>query len=109
MHQLRQGDRLFRGGKCYTAILSVLRIVSLCILQVNLLLLHQAVPTSQNKDKKSALDLACEFGRYRVGTTVIISYFHYRWNQEISGKGAGCEARNMWGGGEMQNPYFLGI
>ena len=42
------------------------------IFQVNLLLLHHASPIILNKDKKSPLDLACEFGRYRVsdGLTV---------------------------------------
>ena len=34
--------------------------------QVNLLLLHHASPVILNKDKKSPLDLASEFGRYRV-------------------------------------------
>ena len=36
------------------------------LFQVNLLLLHHASPVILNKDKKSPLDLACEFGRYRV-------------------------------------------
>ena len=42
------------------------------LFQVNLLLLHQAIPTSLNKDKKSPLDLACEFGRYRVSKGILI-------------------------------------
>jgi hypothetical protein len=40
------------------------------VLQVNLLLLHNSSPTVQNKDRKTPLDLACEFGRYRVGREI---------------------------------------
>lgn len=35
-------------------------------LQVHLLLKYQAKPTIHNKEFKTPLDLACEFGRYRV-------------------------------------------
>ena len=33
---------------------------------MSLLLLHQGDPTVKNKDHKTALDLACEFGRCKV-------------------------------------------
>lgn len=43
------------------------------VLQVKLLLTHHADPTICNKELKTPLDLACEFGRYRVRRSSVVS------------------------------------
>ena len=43
------------------------------VLQVKLLLTHHADPTMCNKELKTPLDLACEFGRYRVRRSSVVS------------------------------------
>ena len=56
------------------------------VLQVKLLLTHHADPTICNKELKTPLDLACEFGRYRVRKTSLHFNFYFSLVSKRSGK-----------------------
>lgn len=60
-------EQIFHFQKAVSTLVvqAVLRSV-LLTLQTNLLLLHHADPIMATKEQKTPLDLACEFGRYRV-------------------------------------------
>ena len=60
------------------------------VLQVKLLLTHHADPTICNKELKTPLDLACEFGRYRVRKTSLpfALVLTSAWSQSVRGSPA---------------------